>query len=643
MFKRLSHSNKNIPDAIPVDPNQEYPDHFIVVAKEIVDKTRKLFAKKKQIINNLHIYTEDSGVENKLLQNSCRSLDYNVLYRHHLNKENHKYYPIMDFEDAMQRERLAEARDIFQYIKAYKVNIHYKSDKSTTDSIAYSASTEGPLGNIPEASIAASVDNSHSSDIASNRDSLVFFENEKFDPEEEKWPMSEDPLPSGWFFIHTDESYGGFKNTFLQLVTTTIQRGKPQEKKLRMEFCATDSSHNTRKFMASAMAEFAKMSGVGLSVTRDVKADLQMCKSCTFDIEFFDQDVYRHLKRASMTRRAEINQSVRMSLSSLATLRFKHYGIQPQVREDLIFRQMSKTPANQSRPPQTWREFLCGENLQAKAFTVNIPLTIYGPAQAGKSSVIDTWDSACNLTPFSYMENLFTHKLAIIEQPSDHKGSIHRDTKFDASGDLEHDASSQKAKETMYRTFEDYHSARIMLRDTLAATGPNSVSSGAPLPLGLQILVLDAIELEHEHQSGTTAYLEQCTKLIGPPVKHSVTNIAHYPPICILLAKSNSVSDPESLVTWTKDKLQVSCPVFAMPTYKIPTEEEREVYLNTEPGQGDRKIYDTRWKEDAYTALTVLGQVLSAISLQECTLTTKQLQDPGMLARFLNGEKLKSD
>jgi len=64
MLKRLSRArdNDNIPDAIPADP-AHYPDHFIVVAKEVVKKTRKLFANdKKETVKGLHIYTGDSGV-----------------------------------------------------------------------------------------------------------------------------------------------------------------------------------------------------------------------------------------------------------------------------------------------------------------------------------------------------------------------------------------------------------------------------------------------------------------------------------------------------------------------------------------------------------------------------------------------------
>jgi len=67
--------------------------------------------------------------------------------------------------------------------------------------------------------------------------------------------------------------------------------------------------------------------------------------------------------------------------------------------------------------------------------------------------------------------------------------------------------------------------------------------------------------------------------------------------------------------------------VVAMPTFAVPTDEEQQKYLNAEPGTGDRKEYDAKWKVDAFKALTTLGNVLSTISFQECTLTNQELQD----------------
>jgi len=306
---------------------------------------------------------------------------------------------------------------------------------------------------------------------------------------------------------------------------------------------------------------------------------------------------------------------------------------------------MNTAPSDETRPPPaTWAEYFCGENLQSKAFTVNIPLTIYGPAKSGKSSVIATWEAACNLTPFAFMEDLRSYVIALNEKPSDHEETIHRDTKFAVeSRVLKNDATSHKEKEKYYRSFEDFHQVRVILRDTFAAVGPNKDKDGGVLPLGMQILVLDAIKLDEEMVSGTTTYLEQCAKLIGPPLNRSFTRISHYPPICILLAKSNSVENPSRVCDWTRSQLGVSCDVFVMPTFAVPTDEEQQKYLDAEPGTGDRKEYDAKWKVDAFEALTTLGNVLSTISSQECTLTQQELQDPGMLVRMLNGGKIKKD
>jgi len=646
MPNRLSWTkHTDIPDAIPTDPAR-YPDHFIVVAKEVVKKTRKLFATdKKETVKGLHIYTGDSGVEDKLLNNGCRLLDYNVLYRHHLNREDHSYYPIMEFEDEMQRQRLQEIKDIFQYIVAYKVNIHYKSDESRGNASMQSASVETPIPGQPVTAVEATFESSQTRDSTSNRDSLVFFDNENFDPETASWPLSEDPLPTGWFFIRLQEAHGGIKNTFWQLVTTTIQLGHPTEKRLRMEFCATDSSHAARQFMASAIAKLAIMPSAGVAYSRDVNIDLNYSKTCSFDIEFFDPEVYARIRPRSENGKTRVNESVRMSLSGLAAWRFKHYGIQPQVREDLLFRQMKTAPSDETRPPPaTWGEYFCGEKLQSKAFTVNIPLTIYGPSGSGKSSTIATWEAACNLTPFAFMEDLDSYTIELSIKPKDHTETIHRDTKFSVDPEvMENDATSHGENVKYYRSLEDYHQVRIILRDTYAAVGPNKDKDGAPLPLGMQILVLDAMKLKKEMDSGTTSYLDQCDNLIGPPVVRRYTRIAHYPPICILLAKSNSVENPSDVCDWTKSRLGVSCDVLEMPTFSVPTGEEQDKYLAAEPGTSYRKEYDEKWNIDALKSLTVLGSVLSAISSQECTLTKQELEDPGMLVRMLNGGKLKKD
>ncbi len=344
-----------------------------------------------------------------------------VLYLRHVNPKEAKYYPFYEFEHAMAQAKYNEMIEIAQHIRAHVILI----DGSSLDE-ARKARERGVDVFVPVAAAGIGADmltagaggsRSKTNEQARERGYLVCYEAQE--PKAGTFLPPGDVIPEGWYFYNVDHDRGGFKGTpFAKLVATAMQ-GNYSTKSLEINFAIDDHSLAARAACSQAGAKIlsgfadradvdrtpSPVAGVGFEQGRSNFESRRV--HYKFKIEMFDQEVYKKLNRLSRTEQVAMNERIRRSSGHVATLRWNNFRIQPMVREDLKFIGATAVPSrdtNLRRGPCCFGDYVRGVLEGEGQNYIKIPITMYGLAGEGKSSVLGTWDSSSRDSPYTFVD-----------------------------------------------------------------------------------------------------------------------------------------------------------------------------------------------------------------------------------------------
>ena len=135
---------------------------------------------------------------------------------------------------------------------------------------------------------------------------------------------------------------------------------------------------------------------------------------------------------------------------------------------------------------------------------------------------------------------------------------------------------------------------------------------GFELPFGLLVLVVSARRVESEMRAGASA---------TNPWGSLVSADGAYPPTACIIAGTNDVehgATSDELRKWFVDNVGVK-KVVTMPTFPIPSKEERDNYMNADVLSEHRHEFNREWKLTMDESLSALNELLWAILENEST------------------------
>ena len=583
---------------------------------------------------------QDNLDQNKNRLNGLFEL--NKIYAHHLNPEHHAYYRVFDFDFIMNEQRHREIASMFSYIHAKTATVTYNRDELDQFKKSHGATIYVPTAT-PMSMIGGSIGATHTGITNSSLESLVFLEHQSIHPDD-TLPDVKSSLPDAWLFKGIPSERGGTAH-LIPLVTKVIDEGKPENKTINIEFAAVDFCSSVKELnmalinLINSNKEKEKEKdllnfGVALDLSKNLTKVLKF--TYKYEITFFDAADYDKMKRVLCTEYPQAAQRTKNSISGLAKLRW-HHKFQPHVREDLMYVELTVPPLDEARP-SNWEQLVCGLKIpDANDLMTNIitlPFTVYGPEHAGKTSVIGTWVNAATHTPFSWLADAAgDYEMMIKSAPQSYPEAIFHDTKFDTTGSRALDDAGAAITRKKYGSYSDFDTARLLLRDTHTAKDTKVDVDDSKYPLGMMILVLDAVQVYDElvtKTESTEKKTEKWKELVGEKFdnkkRKSKSRIDRYPPICIVLARSNllklRLGEPvefEKLINETKKFFEVKH-VFVMPTFNILNLEQRSCLTSADRTDWKWTTYEKNWKKDALDALQTLEQVLSCTCSNEAML-----------------------
>jgi hypothetical protein len=98
---------------------------------------------------------------------------------------------------------------------------------------------------------------------------------------------------------------------------------------------------------------------------------------------------------------------------------------------------------------------------------------------------------------------------------------------------------SHKIETEDYKNLSDKTQARLILIDTAPAIDYNKDKRDM-FPMGIQILVLDAVEVIAAMNSGENkSWIKETKKMVGPKITRKAKEVERYPPMVTIVSKSN--------------------------------------------------------------------------------------------------------
>lgn len=618
-----------------------------------------------------------------------------ILYKHHLNEGRHDYYAVDEFDHVMWAQQMDEMFEIARHVVAFRVSSSITRsasntrNSSTTGNVSGPAYAPSPGGDGTLGSVGMSGGRTRDNDTAQTEELLFVWEHSGL-----KLPHGADDgtvLPDsvaldGWYFYHHEVNKSGrFSARHLHRVVTTALQGTYDTKTVTIDLAKTDMTSEAYAFnVALAGKILSKVSSkdaglatttsqdlAGIAFDRSLKVRTATDVHYKFVLEFFDAADYKMLRRASASDQVRHNAAIKRVSGELATLRWRNFRVQEESRADIALHKRLGMQTEPWRSESTrhkfgpsWRVGDLIDNQPGPAEggsnIVRIPITMYGPAGGGKSSVLGTWLHASHDSAYLFMtrtwhqyakrvrdtalrnneedlvitEAIFSNALGP-EGPgvpaswaTAYPGPRGRGRELD-----EEQEAALKKFDYLSVAFQDSRPAASYLKDV----------KGFPLPFGLQVLVLAAVDVfdasqmdETDHRRVSTLKGWQAffsTELLGQEAfrEHKV-----YPPLAIILAGTNRIDVPanEDPVPWLKaavadmTKMLVNrfdcdpAHVIPMDTFAVPTDAEEAEYRKDIGESGlksdSKKVAaDKAWRRTMANSLQALEDLMDLIRRKE--------------------------
>jgi len=622
---------------LPKDSDATRPEWVFVVGKNKVLTNSAINAFKHYVFEDkkggeLAIFTYDQANEpgfRAAFPDTANprgvSLETNVLYRRHHNPDRADYYTADMRSCEMNKQRHEEVVDICDYIVAHKVELLNSAEDFDEAQKSMGANLFVPMA-VPAGGLLGGgalvtgglgMSKSKASSENNTRETLVIVETAE---DINSVLPCKDAKLDRFYFLHVKESDGGLPTEFRKFVLTNLT-GKNRNQHLMMDFALVDQSRSEATLNAQLAAKIlgpskekgieTNVGGVGLERHQSLAGSAKV--RYRYKVTMFSKEVYDQMKRASTNIQVQRNERNRRKSMDIATNRWRNGRIMSSVRQDLLHAEMDRVPAGETSRHR-YSDFLgyVREVKESGNNFIRIPITLYGLEGAGKSSVLGTWESAARDSAYGFMEKSWEAYSDRITDPG-----MRECVETAAVPDVRMDTRENKDKEgniienplpnDWLSTFDV---AELIFRDTAPAKDMDMDVRGKQLPFGLLVLVVSARRVEAELRKGASASI---------PWASLVSDDGSYPPTACIIAGTNNVehgTTPDELAEWFGKNVGVKN-VVAMPTFPVPSRDERADYMGADPISEYRREFNREWKTTMEVSLDALHELLRTIKNHE--------------------------
>ncbi|CAK9064827.1 Uncharacterized protein SCF082_LOCUS33307 [Durusdinium trenchii] len=358
----------------------------------------------------------------------------------------------------------------------------------------------------------------------------------------------------------------------------------------------------------------------------------------TFEVKFFDPKVLDELPFL-MDKIGRATQSVRHSLAMLAGQRAAFFSDRLKYRDDLGGHPVREWFCHQQGGKATpVEEFIAAEGKVSN--TITVAFVLYGPSSALNARVRSSWHWYIREEPNEFMRRgAFAIAGALRHGPGRFDTFV-KNIKFDPK------MCAEQARQAVvhvgrdrYAELDEANTIQLTMTVTSNAANAKQDMHEIPFPSGMQILVLDALEVvnafkEKSNPRVIESFVAKVEILLGPKRKPRATGVHGFghlhrnPPIATVLAdkrvhkvvctdgwvkcyeatSSFADVDEDAVLKWMRDSFRLDT-VCVVPLLEPPPDDESLMlpYSNHPQFRAD---FDKVFQSQAIQAIGVLHEII---------------------------------